>query len=45
MESDTFLASDQILIKGKQRFIDFVNIIILLQNKIFNDHIKFTGMR
>ena len=40
-----FLASNQTLIKGKECFIDFVNTIILLQDKIFNDYVKFAGMR
>ena len=41
----TFLRADQRLIKGKEHFIQFKDIIIPVDQEIFNDNIKFTAMR
>ena len=39
-----YLCSQQTLVKGKQRFVDFEDIILLLLNEILNDDIKDTAM-
>ena len=38
------LCSDQALVKGKQRFVDFIHIIISPFDKIFYNDIKFVRM-
>ena len=40
----TFLCTDKRLVKSKQNFIQFKNIVVSVYKKILNNHIKFTAV-
>ena len=41
----TFLCAQKRLVKGKQDFIQFINVVVSVYQEILHDHIKFTAVR
>ena len=41
----TFLCAQKRLVKGKQNFIQFINIVISVHKEILHDHIEFIAVR
>ncbi len=39
-----FLCTDKRLVKSKQNFIQFKNIVVSVHKEILNNHIKFTAV-